>query len=975
MNKPKIHFTILLFFIIPSLFAQLTKKEGQHGKYRYTYFENDPYVVRKYVLSNGLTVYLSRNDDEPSFQSYISVRAGSKHDPADNTGLAHYLEHMLFKGTDQYGTINFEKEKPLLDEIDALYERYNNTTDKVKRGKFYQMIDSLSQLASQYSIANEYDRLMQHLGAVGTNAYTWFEETVYVNVIPSNQIENWLKIEAERFRNPVLRIFHTELEAVYEEKNLSLNSDDSKVYEKIMADLFRNHTYGTQTTIGTVEHLKNPSLVKIREYYQKYYVPNNMAIILVGDIDYERAIAQIDEHFAYMQPREIYPLKFPKEEPRTEKRVYTILGPEAESVNIAYRLPSRRSAEYPITNMVFGLLSNGKAGLIDQNLNTSQKVLDAGSYQFSLKDHGVGFFYGNPKAGQKLEQVEQLIKEQINKLKSGDFDERLIRAVADNYALQNMEGMESNGGRTNAINEAFINELDWADIIQVADLMQKITKVQIQEYAQKYFNEDHVVIYKKTGEDKNIEQIEKPKITPINLNRDLTSRFAKTVMTNKVEPLQPEFLDFKTQLRRKEIKPGVELFTVRNSRNQLFKLYYVFEFGKLSDKYLGHAAELLELFGMEGMDANAVKKEFYMLACNFNVFASNEQMFVMLSGPQKNFEPAVQLMEKLMSSVQADKKVYKEYVGRVVQERKDNLLNQNMLSSALRSYAFYGKLNPNTFILNNKELKKAKPEVFTTKIKDLPSYEHAIIYYGPLRPDAVEVLVRNYHKLPENIKEKPVNAKFEFQEYAQPIVYTAHFDMVTSSLNWVKRSADFTKEKQPMARLYNEYFGGGMSSVVFQTIRESKALAYSSYASFVTPTSKSNPFTFFAFIGTQADKTIDAIHAMNQLIDELPESEQSFSTAVKSIKTGIETQRFKRERVVFNYLSLRRLGLDYDVRKDVYEQVDKSTFADLKDFHDTYVKSKTGAYAILGSNKRLDKNKLGQFGRVIELKPKDLFNY
>jgi predicted Zn-dependent peptidase len=700
-----------------------------------------------------------------------------------------------------------------------------------------------------------------------------------------------------------------------------------------------------------------------------------MAIILVGDLDYEQTIEKIAENFSYMQAKEVAPLKFPKEEVRNEKRVHTILGPEAESINIAYRLPSRRSKEYPLTEMVFGLLSNGKAGLIDQNLITTQRVLSAEAYQFSLKDHGVGFFSGTPKSGQKLEQVEQLIKEQIQKLKSGDFDEKLIRAVADNYALQMMQMMESNSGRTSAINDAFINELEWSDIMEVANEMQKLSKTQIIDYTNKYFTEDHVVIFKKTGEDKNIEQIEKPTITPVNLNRDQTSRFAKTIMVSKVEPLQPEFIDYKSKVRSKEVKPGIELFTVRNTTNELFKLYYVFEFGGFSDKYLGDATNLLELFGMQGLDANGVKREFYMLACNFNVFVSSEQIYVMLSGPQKNFEPAIQLMEKLLSNIQPDKKVYKEYVNRVLQERKDNLLNQYVLSSAIRNYAFFGKVNPSTYILSNKELQKTKPDVFTNKIKDLRNFEHSIIYYGPLRPDVVEALIKIYHKMPDKVNAKPPAYQFNYQEFTEPLVYTANFDMVTANLNWVKKSADYSIDNEPIARLYNEYFGGGMSSVVFQTIRESKALAYSSYASFLKPSNNNKPFTFFAFIGTQADKSIDAINAMNELINELPASDQGFSTAVKAIKTGIETQRVKREQIVFNYLSARRMGHSHDVRKDIYDKVDQITFSDLSQFHNSFVKNKTGAYAILGSSKRLNKSALEKYGKLIELKPKDLFNY
>ena len=214
--------------------------------YEYESFANDPMKARVYTLDNGLKVYLSVYKEKPRIQTSIAVATGSKNDPANATGLAHYLEHMLFKGTKSFGTKDYEKEKVYLDEIKYLYEVHRNEKDPVKRKTIYHQIDSVSNLASEWSIANEYDKMLANIGATGTNAYTSNDETVYINDIPANQIENWLKIEADRFINPVLRIFHTELEAVYEEKNRSLDSDQSKIWETLHAELFPGHTYGSQ---------------------------------------------------------------------------------------------------------------------------------------------------------------------------------------------------------------------------------------------------------------------------------------------------------------------------------------------------------------------------------------------------------------------------------------------------------------------------------------------------------------------------------------------------------------------------------------------------------------------------------------------------------------------------------------------------------------------------------------------------------
>jgi predicted Zn-dependent peptidase len=178
-------------------------------KYEYKTYPNDPLNVREYTLKNGLKVFMSVYKDAPRIQTYIAVRAGSKNDPAETTGLAHYLEHMMFKGSHKLGTTDWEREKVELDKIEALYEVYRKTTDDKRRAEIYHQIDSISYVASTIAIANEYDKSMTAIGSDGTNAFTSNDYTMYVEVIPSNMLETWAKVEADRFPNLVLRLFHT----------------------------------------------------------------------------------------------------------------------------------------------------------------------------------------------------------------------------------------------------------------------------------------------------------------------------------------------------------------------------------------------------------------------------------------------------------------------------------------------------------------------------------------------------------------------------------------------------------------------------------------------------------------------------------------------------------------------------------------------------------------------------------------------
>ncbi|NNF34687.1 MAG: insulinase family protein, partial [Saprospiraceae bacterium] len=430
------YFNSLMAVIVVTLFissckqssdAYVTKSTTSNG-YTYEYVENDKSNTRIYTLENGLKVYLSDYKDEPRIQTCIPVKAGGKFDPENSTGLAHYLEHMMFKGNNHFGTKDWENEKIYIDSIEWMFEHYRTLTDADERKAWYNKIDQVSNDASKLAIANEYDKMVGFIGATGTNAYTTEDRTVYINNIPSNQLENWLDLEAKRFSMIVNRLFHTELEAVYEEKNRSLDNDGWKSYEAMYRALFKKHKYGTQTVIGTIEHLKNPSIKDIREYFDKYYVPNNIAVCLSGDLDYDKTIALVDQYFGTLAPKPIEEYIKIEEDPIVSPQEVTVIGPDAENVNIGFRFGGTSNDDIHYVRMVDMLLNNSLAGLIDLNLVQQQKVLRAGSYVNDLNDYSIHTFYGNPREGQTLEEVRDLILEQIGKVKKGEFDDWLMEA-------------------------------------------------------------------------------------------------------------------------------------------------------------------------------------------------------------------------------------------------------------------------------------------------------------------------------------------------------------------------------------------------------------------------------------------------------------------------------------------------------------------------------------------------------------------
>jgi zinc protease len=280
-----------------------TTTAATNGKHKFETVANDPLGVMMYTMSNGMKIYLSVKKDEPRIFTNVAVHTGSRNDPSDCTGLAHYLEHMMFKGTSQIGALNWGDESKMLKEISDLYEQHKNTTNPELRKELYAKIDAKSGEAARMVAANEYDKLVSSMGAKATNAYTWLDQTVYVNDIPSNELERWMRLESERFKMVVLRLFHTELEAVYEEYNISLDRDFRKVMKVQNEVLFPTHPYGTQTTLGRGEHLKSPSHEQIYAYFSKYYVPNNMAIVLSGDFDPDKVVELAEKYFGSYQTK------------------------------------------------------------------------------------------------------------------------------------------------------------------------------------------------------------------------------------------------------------------------------------------------------------------------------------------------------------------------------------------------------------------------------------------------------------------------------------------------------------------------------------------------------------------------------------------------------------------------------------------------------------------------------------------------
>ncbi len=944
-------------------------------QFKYESVPNDPLNARIYTLDNGLKVYMTVYKNAPRIQTYIATKAGSKNDPADATGLAHYLEHMLFKGTDQYGTKDFISEKVELDKIEKLYERYRHTTDVTMRKTIYHSIDSISGYASKFAVANEYDKMMSTIGAKGTNAYTWLEQTVYVNDIPSNQLDNWTTIEAERFRNPVMRLFHTELEAVYEEKNRGLDNDGEKSWEALFSGLFPHNTYGSQTTIGTIEHLKNPSLTKIKEYFNTYYVPNNMAICLSGDFDPDATIRLIDEKFHTWQRKQIPEYKPIVEAPMLEPVIKKVTGPDAESVMIGFRFAGAGSKDADMIRIVNKILYNGKAGLIDLYLNQDQKLIDGNSFDMEFKDYSAHVLSGTPKQGQSMEEVKNLLLSQFDKIKKGDFADWLLPAIITDMKYEQTKSYENNNSRASAFVNSFVTGQSWQNDVNTIDRLKSITKKDVIDFVTKNYTNNYVVVYKETGEDKSVQKVEKPAITPVEVNRNDMSAFVKKIITAPVHDIEPVFLDYEKDIQKFNIKNNVPVLYTANTENKTFDMYYVFEMGTNDNKKLSVAINYLKYLGIKKLSATEVQQQFYKLGCSYDVFAGEDQIWVSLRGLSENFQSATDLFEDLLQNAQPNDDALKNMVSDILKKRADAKLSKDeILYGALFNYGKYGGISPYKNILSAPELKALTSADLLDILHKLTTNEHHILYYGSTPPLETNKILSTVHRTPEKMIQLPPSIKYKTQD-ATNTVFVVDYDMKQAEIIMLAKDGVYDKKNAPVVRMFNEYFGGGMSSVVFQEMRESKALAYSVYSAY-QPAGKLEDNNFvFSYIGTQADKLPEAMSGMKELLDKMPESETNFKACKEQIMQSIRSERITKANILFNYERAKKLGLNYDIRKDVFERIPKMSLSDIKIFEELHVKNQHYNTLVLGKKESLDFKTLEKYGKVVHLSLEDIFGY
>ncbi len=559
-------------------------------------------------------------------------------------------------------------------------------------------------------------------------------------------------------------------------------------------------------------------------------------------------------------------------------------------------------------------------------------------------------------------------------LKKGEFDEELLKAVINNFKLDQYYQQQYPEYAAYLLLNTFVNNIEWGQQVNKIEFQSKLTKQDIVDFCNKNFKDNYVAVYKREGKPNN-PKIEKPQITPISTNRDNESAFLTEIKNRPVNPIEPVFLNYSKDMSKLKAKNNIEVLYKQNNTNPLFSLYYVFEMGNNNDKTLGIAFEYMKYLGTSKHSAEEIESELYKLACNFGVSTTNERVYVYVSGLNDNFEKAMDLLEERLAEAVADVETYNNLALDILKKRADSKLDQESNFSALRNYAIWGDKSPNTHILSENELKSMKPEALIEKIKGLKNYEHIIMYYGPLQAEKIVEIINQKHMVADNLQPVPAPETFIQQETNETNVLLANYDAKQIQMAMLHKGGSFEKNIEPTRVLFNTYFGEGMNSIVFQEMREARALAYSAWSGYVNPGKKDRSYYQMAFIGTQSDKMNDAITAFGQILNEMPESEKAFGIAKESVISQIRTERILREDILWNYLYATEFGYETDPRKDVFEQVPSLTLADIKSFQEKYIKEKPYTYCILGEIKDLDMSALKKLGNVKILTQKDIFGY
>ncbi len=934
----------------------------------------DPMGVSIHRLSNGLTVYVSTDRQQPRFTAWIGVRAGSRMDPADSTGLAHYLEHMLFKGTDEFGTLDMEAEQPHIDAVQDLYRQLRTTQDEAERSAILTKIDTETQAQGKFAIPNEIDRMYATLGLEGVNAFTSNEETVYIGSVPSNRLEQWAAVEAERYTDPVYRLFWPELEAVYEEKNIDLDSPNSRVWKAMLSGLFPQHPYGTQTTIGEVEHLKSPAYDDMAAYFEQWYAPNNMAIVLSGDIDAKQAVPVLEQAFGHLKPR-LLPTPAKGALPEVQGRSMTeVLGDGEPGVRIAWKTVPVGHADEPALVVLDRVLDDASVGLLNTRLELTQKLPAVGSGHSTLNEAGYFFTWAQARQDQNLDDVEGMMREVVEAVRAGAMTEADVAAAKLHWSLGRKEGLESTGSRASRMMDAFISHRDWRDEVATAEAVAAVTREDVIRVAGKYLGEGTVVVFKRKGQPK-LPKLGKPAITPVDIDPSRKSPFAKEIEAMETPDLTPVWAQQGTHYERRTLPSG-ELIAVKNPRNDLFSVTIQIKRGYRKAPLLCYALDLFELSGRGETPAADLQKELYALGSSVWTSCDAEYSAINLRGVDKNLDATLELVTAWMDDPTFSTELLGAHLDNTLSARKDQLDQDRYLTSALDAYAKYGERSAWKQQPSNAKLAGAKPAALRRLIRTMLDHQGRTLYFGTRSADDAAVLLgRTKTSSGRKRFKDPGDAWVrEFRDLKGPTVYFLDKEVAKANVRFAFPAAPLRREDRPLAKLYTQVLSGNMSAAVFQELRESSGLAYSAYAGVSEGRTPKDASALFGSLSTQTDKTPEAVARFMGLLKSPPLSTDRVEEAREALDLEYRATRLDPRWIGWSVVSWDEMGEAADPRAWEWAQVKQADTDALQRFAEGWMDSPV-VFAVVAERARVGMEALQGLGEVKEVRPETLFGY
>ena len=933
------------------------------------------FPIQVLVLKNGLTVYLNEDPHATKVFGAIVVNAGSKNDPPSATGIAHYLEHMSFKGTQKIGTSDWAKEKPYMDNIVALYDELGRTTDQVKIDSIQKEINKNTVAAARYNMPTEFDKLVSDIGGTQLNAFTMEDMTFYHNEFPASQIDKWLKLYSERLLNPVFRSFQPELEVVYEEKNRSMDEFTTELLEELNKNIFKGHPYGTQTTLGTVEDLKKPSLSKMYAFYKKYYVASNMALVLVGNFNSREVIPAIKKEFGRLPKGKRAVDHFKKPAGFDTRTVETKRFTPVKMGMMAFKTVPLNSKDIYTVDLMASMLSNqGQTGLLDQ-LATDNKIMFATAMPMSYEDDGALVILFVPKLlGQSFDKAEELIKAQLYRLKNGDFSLQMLENAKRKTIQDHEQTMEDIEERGIEIGYMFVLGQTPQQFNAYVDNISKITKADVMEAAGKYFGKGYFVLQSKMGFPEKT-KLKKPGFEPVKPDQDKLSDYARQFMALKGKEAAPRFLDFDRDVQKVKVGKASTLYANKNPYDNLFSLTISYRAGTRTYNDLPYLSELLGLSGTGSLPVDSLKARFSDLGINYRFEADENNWSIHLDGGPGHLKEALALLRQLVGNPKIDKKRLSQMVDAVKSDRKMQLDDPSDMGDILLKYALFRSGSEYLKQPSLKDLKKYTAEKALNTLAQVRGYSADIYFTGNIGADSVAKYLAADYGLRNKVKAE----RFVIQEPVENRQNTVFFvndkKAVQSQVYFVVAGNLYKQGQYPYIKAFNAYFDGGFSGLVLQEIREYRSLAYSAYGEYKIPYKENVRAGLTGYVGCQADKTLTAIGVMDSLIRFMPKKPDRTNMIKQSLYLGLQTAypvfREVPEKIGF----YEKAGLREDPDREAARVYPRLTFGDIYRFYTENIAGKPVVIALYGDKNKIDIEKLKQYGKVIELSKKDIFRY